>query len=195
MTGFTYDYRGSPGEMRQPYFLYRFLGSYRGHSLLFIEHGGGGTGEFTQIESVDIRDHILTPVDVLAGGDRCNGGVWHVVLAGDSLTYRQHATPYDVIALADKAPKAKDSPKPYSDLEDSASSCIANINYQDAQWTSVSLSDPERKDQAGWTDRFSHQACFNGLYRTFVARHETELDRNAVNHFAKAFSDLCLHAH
>jgi len=190
MTGFSYDYRNSPSEMRQPYFLYRFLGPYRGHSLLFVEYGGGGTGEFTGIISLDIRGYILKPVDSLASGDRCNGGLWHVSLAGGHLSYHQHITPYDLVALADGAPKLE----AYKDLEASASSCVANVNYQDAQWASVSLSDPDLMDQAGWTDQFRHQACFNGVYRAFAARHETELDRNGVNRFTKAFSESCLRA-
>jgi hypothetical protein len=173
MIGFEYDYRNSAAEMRQPYFLYRFLGSYRGHTLLFIEHGGGGTGEFTQIDSVDIQGHTLKPLEMLAGGDRCNGGVWHASLAGERLSYDRHATPYGVMALADKTPKADD---------------------QDAQWTSMSLSNPALKDEDGWTDGFLHQPCFNNVYRAFVARHETELDRDGVNRFAKAVSDSCLRA-
>ena len=189
MIGFDYVEKDDR-EMSEPYFYYRFLGLYEGRSILFIVSSGGGTGRFTNLIALDRKGFMLEPTTEIAGGDRCNGGLSNASLAGGKLTYDADITPYDLINLAG----AHLQLEAYKDLEASAASCVATVHNVDGSWTSVTLTNPDLEDTSGWTEQYRDQSCFNQVYRGYVARHQTELDRDGVARFAKSFADSCIAA-
>ncbi len=186
MIGFEYKEKDIPDA--HPYFYYRFLGAYHGHALLFIEFSGGGTGQFTNLVGVDTNGSVLKPVEELAGGDRCNGGIYSATVNQGRLSYDERITPFDLIALAAATPRMHAD----KDLESSAASCVAVVHHADQQWTSVTLSNPDWHDQQGWTEQYRYQACFNRIYRSYVAHGKTEMDRRGTARFGAAFGSLCL---
>jgi hypothetical protein len=188
MIGFEYHFRTDQAQPRSPYFFYRYLGDWHHHALLFIESGGGGTGAFTQLVGVDRTANMLRAVETVAGGDRCNGGIFHAFVVGGRLSYEERITPFDLVSLAGTASKLV----AYKDLEASASSCVADVHHTDSQWVAVTLANPALEDQKGWTGQYRYQPCFNRIYRGFVSRGETELDRRGVARFAAAFENSCM---
>jgi hypothetical protein len=190
MIGFDYADKDDPNEPRPSYFYYRFLGPYHDHALLFIEFGGGGTGQFSRLVGVDQNGSVLKATEEIAGGDRCNGGIDNAIVSRDGLSYDERVTPFDLIALAGAASRLE----AYKDLEASASSCVAVVHHLNKQWISVTLSNPDFQDQTGWTEQYRYQPCFNRIYRGYVARGETRLDRVGVARFASTFEAACRRA-
>lgn len=198
--GFSYRYKEDSSGA--PYFGYRFLGTVKGQSILFIAQNTGGSGQFTDLLSVTIRDQMIVASEEIAGGDRCNGGIESAALSHGHILFDQDITPYDLIGLgvpagtpgatAIKIGKPPVDIQAYKDLEASAASCVAIVHNRDRKWTAVTLSQSDWQDQPGWTDQFRFQACFNKLYRDYVNREHTELDRRGVAKFADAFAAMCL---
>jgi len=188
MIGFEYEFRHASKNMYQPYFEYRYLGRYHGHALLFVENGSGTAGQFTQLISVDRVDKFLRPAGKIASGDRCDAGISNAALDGDKLSYDQTVSPYFLLALTRSRPKL-DSTK---DLDWGPSNCVATVHYRDKQWISLTLTQKDLQDQSGATDQFRYQACFNKLYRGYIAAGKTELDHNGVDQFAMDFTSSCL---
>jgi hypothetical protein len=202
MIGFEYNDADGGQGMSQPYFSYRYIGKFHGRPLIFVESSGGGTGQFTSLVALEFGNHAIRAVENIAGGDRCNGGVSSVGISNGRLHYDQDITPFDVIGLGSTTQKIdaivtlqdgrKVSLRAYKDLEDSASSCVATVHNLNQKWTSVSLSQRDWKDETGWTERYAYQACFNRVYRDFVARGEVDLDQTGVVRLANEFAKSCL---
>ena len=172
------------------YFYYSYLGQSGGMDILSLENSGGGSGRFTQLVGVRHDGPLISWVKDIAGGDRCNGGVSGEKVAKGVLSFDQAITPYDLIELA----HPKEQLKAYHDLEDSAASCIGSVHRigDDAHWTSVSLTEQDRLDQKGWTDKYTYQPCFNTLYRAALRARHLSLNHQDVMMFAQAFASRCL---
>ena len=141
----------------------------------------------------------LAKVRTIAGGDRCNGGLAWVEVGRDGIAYSVNATPPDVIAASKEGAALK--LKPYSDLEASAASCVALLEYADtmsgpelkaAELGQAVALGPALDDRRGWTEKYRYQACFNALVRSYLQSGKPRLDAAALEQFAKDFKQRCV---
>ena len=178
---------------RRPYFAYLLIGQSDSTFIMWTEEWGGGTGRFSNILFVDKSADELRLVKALGEGDRCNGGIIGAQLKGSDLYYSRETTPMGIIEEADE----KVDLVAYEDLENSAASCVAQVKYR---YSLVDHSDElismtlagKLSDQEDWTDRYTHQSCFNKVFNAYVDAGKTELSRDELNEFVREFMKECL---
>ena len=128
----TYPARGMSG--------YRYVGSNADGDILETFWNGGGSGTFTNIMAVTVKDGVLTVNKRYAGGDRCNGGVADVGFTpDDTLYYKQHMTPYDMITVG--RTEYSETIEPYEDIDDCAACCYGLLETRNNQPYAVYLAD------------------------------------------------------
>jgi hypothetical protein len=170
------------------YFDYNYLGSIRGLDILFIDNGGGGSGQFSQLVGLKREGDMLQLAQTFAYGDRCNMSPLNAKLRDGSLSYDLTTTPNELITLLGKEAALKDD----GDLEDSAASCVALTHIRDEKIVGVTLTEKDLQDQAGWTEQFRYQSCFNAFYRKSVAAGQVDLTREELSAFTKGFLNACV---
>jgi hypothetical protein len=172
---------------------YHVLGSMGGDAVVEYRWSGGGTGVFSGLAIVRLSGDKLVRVQSMVGGDRCNGGLVSAKVAGEDLSYSINATPPDVIhaTAAGRALQLKD----YEDLEASAMSCVAVIEFAyrktGSEPTGVTLGG-DLEDRKGWTEKYRLQACYNALQRSYVKDGKVHLDAAALDGFVREFGARCL---
>lgn len=100
-------------------------GRWAGAHVVETAYSGGGTGFFTSVAVVRRTGDTLEFLSVLAGGDRCNGGIAAATVAEDTALTAVHITPFDLLALA----FAPDDPpaRPYEDIVACAACCVGTL--------------------------------------------------------------------
>ncbi len=178
-----------PSAPRGEEAAYRVLGRFEGAWLVEWEWCGGGSGVFSGLAVLRVEKDRLRVVRRVVSGDRCNGGLARAVLEQGTLRYGVQRTPGELVALRLAGRAAGHDPG--RDLESSAMSCTAQVNYRGDALESVDLTQaPE--DAAGWTERFPRQACFNALQREWVREGKAHLDEPALTEFVAAFERRCV---
>lgn len=152
-TSFTYDdnvdksqrdENGQVLDMKFPGWIgYKNFGKSNGKYLILTVENGGGTGYFHTLALYDLGSDengnpSLVQTAALAGGDRCNGGINAVGLNGNTISYEQNITPYDLLALPYPT---SDSPyaSAYDEVEACAMCCMGVAKYKDGALYAVSL--------------------------------------------------------
>jgi hypothetical protein len=181
---------------RRPYFAYAPAGRSKAVFVLSVEEWGGGSGRFTDILIVARSGDELRLVKTLGEGDRCNGGLVSLSVKGSDVYYSRNTTPMGIIDLA---PEERLGLFAYKDLDNSASSCAAQIHYKYSltdgrgEWLSVTFGERLSAEE-GWTSRFTCQSCFNKVFNGYVDRGKTELNRAELDEFVREFKKECLAA-
>ena len=160
------------------------------HFLLSVTQSGGGTGVFSTVVVVEMREHQLVPVWVIPAGDRCNGGLAGAPsFDGDAVLVPRWLTPYDLVAFSTRDVSHIE---PYEDLESSAMSCIGSAlmraeRDREQQLVEVTfapgLDGRWLGDQPGWTEKYPLQRRFNRNYAQWIEAGQTELDQAAIDRF------------
>ncbi len=181
---------------------YEVLSQSGSRFVISTEWSGGGTGRFTDLMVVRKTGSALSVEKFLSqGGDRCNGGLDGVDMRGGTLRWSVNITPYDLVGLG-----GLKSLKAYEDLETSATSCVATQSFEydldtgAVRFSSVTLQPNYGagdkagllKDQAGWTERYTYQHCFNLFYNGYVSRGHIKLSPSETKAFANGFVRACL---
>lgn len=195
------------GDDEEPggYAEYQVLANRGPEFLIRTTWNGGGTGIFDSLQVVRLNGAKLAVVKQLMSGDRCNGGLFDHGLAGNIVRYSVNLTPYDLIALGGDTKL-----EAYSDLSASAQSCVAKEDQQydldtgKTQQISVTLtgawfarSPAENaskllEDEAGWTENYKYDHCFNAYYNTYVKSGRLVLKPAEVKAFADGFRAACV---
>jgi hypothetical protein len=174
----------------QPYANYSVIGEDGDKYLLGLGQWTGGSGFFSTILWVQVKDSKLTQLKAVASGDRCNGGAYK---AGP-WQYTVNLTSADLIEFAkNKAIKVQ----PYIDLDASAAGCIAKAYYMFHPETGTSRLMFVKLDEKAvlsgeWEKQFVTQHCFNTVMSAYISRKETELSANQVAAFAEQYQQQCL---
>jgi hypothetical protein len=178
-----------PGAERPESASYRVLGVLGGDWVVWWTWSGGGSGQFSGVSVLHAAKGTLRLVRSLTNGDRCNGGVVSATLENGRVRYSVQVTPLEVLgATIEGKALTLDS----SQLESSALSCFATLEYLDGELVVVSLDADGLDDRAGWTERYRLQSCYNLAQRRWVARGATRLDRTAFAAFVSSFREQCL---
>lgn len=176
MVGVLFDYReGSSGNS----FFYRYVGEYRGSSVLLAESYvccEGADGDLVGLK----RNGNLITFNLIDGGWGCYSGVENARIVNGHLSYDQDLTPADFMAL---------SLSP-SDIEHlgfgfSYANCVATIHKRDSSWSSITL-----KPWSAQTSVMSRaDACFDEVSQQFLQHHASvDLDRTEFDRFTAAFN-------
>jgi hypothetical protein len=182
------------------YSSYEILNRAGDRYVLELAWSGGGTGVFQSLLVVRKSGATVTLIKHIAGGDRCNGGLSDIQIVGNKVRYASNLTPYDMAELGGPSKL-----KAYEDLSASAGSCVATeereydlATGQNAR-VSVTLTGGDRvskslllEDQAGWTEKYKYDHCFNNFYNSYVRRKQLVLKAAAVGGFSEGFKAACV---
>lgn len=111
--------------IRYPFFEYELIGEKGQDYYVLTSMGGGGTGIFTGIYHLTLKNDKLYAGKCLVGGDRCNGGIDQAQWGTDYLLYWQNITSFDLFYLSDFA-ESEIAP----DLEGCAMCCVAQAVFK-----------------------------------------------------------------
>jgi len=174
----------------QPFGSYTILGTQDNKFLISFGQWTGGSGFFSNVIWLSKDDQNLTQLKILAGGDRCNGGVDKAAL----WEYTSNMTSADLIQFANDD---SFSIEPYKDLDASAIGCVAKAYYhfdsetQTANFEYVKL-DVNFNQSPEWTKEFKYQACFNQLIKKYIKDGRQQLRDAGVKAFAAEFKKTCM---
>jgi len=142
---------------------YRFVGSGADGDVVETLWNGGGSGTFTEVLAVTVKNGTLFINKRYGGGDRCNGGISDVGFTPDDTLYiKQNMTPYDMLTFGRN--DYQQLVEPYDDLKDCASCCYGVLETRGEDPYAVYLaenlqSEIERSGEAISDD--TTQACFD----------------------------------
>jgi Uncharacterized protein conserved in bacteria, putative lipoprotein len=176
------------------WFSYRPIGRLtNGESVVLVEWSGGGTGQFSEIDSIrsttDGGETTISARNLLGGGDRCNGGIESASMRGESaIDVVVRATPADIVAAGDPGIDVYGY-----DLASCAICCAGTIAYrfdvgankQAVASATVGERLSEQQDAAQ-----DAQACFDRLVATGGNLPRT-FDAAALAQLAQRFREGC----
>lgn len=185
--GYTYRLSDMPEDTAvRGWIAWRYLGETNAGYAVETYHHGGGTGQFTSVQTVRREGDQLHLVTSHMGGDRCNGGVAAAAVAGGVVSVAVNVTPFELLALA---LGEQDVFHPvYEGITSCAICCVGTVTFVDDDLAWVSLDPPEE----GFADPDvdSAQACLDGLLRDTWR----SLTRSDLEQFGKAFVERCRHS-
>lgn len=186
-TGYNYRYQEDKSDATS-YSYYQYIGMWNGAPVVVSYSSGGGTGQFTSLVSIERNGSKIRVLQGFGAGDRCNGGIVDVKIAGGTLHYGQNMTPIDFLQIAEDNPRDL---QPYDDLEASAASCFGIARFEDEKFVGVSLQ-PLPAAQGGVATSYKYQDCFNKLYLAQLAKGKKELTVVELKEFTGEFNQVCL---
>lgn len=175
---------------QQEFTSYTVIGQQGNKFLLDTTSWTGGTGIFTAVIWLELTNNKLTVLDMLAGGDRCNGGTRKT----GAWEYFVNDTPYDMLQRAVGTPLPV---KPYDDLESSAASCVAQtifrFNPATGKSTFVEMRlNKESQSMDDYLKQIKYQVCFNEIYNQLLKDGKTTLNQLQIDAFRTAFEKKCM---
>lgn len=190
--GYVYAQYTTPGEVqnvRPSMIRYKYLGETKKGYNLLIESSGGGTGQFSSIYIVDRKEGGLGVVDVIAGGDRCNGGIESATVYEGELVFNQNVTPFDFLDLADSNPYGL---KAYEDLDACAVCCygVARYNADGFKGISVTAELDDLEDRDPSPER-GMQNCFDKVLKSRMDIGQIDMPASVVKSFVQEFHAAC----
>ena len=191
--GYQYRFKeDTQAGSTMPYSYYEYVGQWNSSPVVASYTSGGGSGNFTSLMSIEREGNKIRVLQGFGGGDRCNGGITDIRIENGALHYGQWVTPIDFLQLADDNPAEL---QPYEALEASAASCFGVANYEDGKFVGITLkstNDETGNDRTGWSEQFTHQICFNKIYRSYLTQNKKDLSIQALKEFTGEFNRLCL---
>lgn len=175
------------------YSYYSVVGNVNGSYIVYTLNNSGGSGQFSGIYYVK-REGDNLRVDLLTGGDRCNGGIKNVQYKDNKLTFSMNLTAYDLFDLAQNDPHHL---KAYDHLSACAACCEAIANYSieptksisNATLVSVDLGKEiirPNKDSQG-----DHQYCFDSIVADYQRQGLQILTPQQVKELVQSFNTKC----
>lgn len=91
-----------PTQHNQAYIFYKYIGLYRGNPLLSFSYASGGTGHFTSLELLEIKNGELSTIKIFGVGDRCMNSVKNVRIDGDDLFIERNFTTFELFTYLEQ---------------------------------------------------------------------------------------------
>ena|SRR3990167_1064033 len=163
------------------------------HYWVYTVNNSSGSGDFTAINSVKVKQVGLLEVSHLMSGDRCNGGIHDVKERNQHLLFSVNITAYDFLTLTNDNPHQL---KAYDDLAACATCCVANAFYEvDSslipKLNGVDLGS-DADDPTKMVSQGRYQGCFNTLLAAHVLRGESTLNPAKLSQLVKEFNGKCV---
>ncbi len=184
-----YALKGKRVSMKPPYIFYRYVGELNKNDqteyIFMISWSDGGTGSFTKLMSMTLNNSVLTPKQIYASGDRCNGSVKDAVIRDKQLHYQTKITPFALYALHNSQIK----PNLDSLLPDCAVCCIGTAHYVDRVLSGVQFNSQLLE---GSTDEKT-LSCFNEIAKQYTTPKKRLLNPTQIKAFQAEIKSKCLH--
>ncbi len=161
-----------------------------GNKFFIVTHQNyGGSGDFSNAVWVEKSADSLKLLKTLASGDRCNKGVQ----ATGIFQYNVHLTPVGLVNMGSGAALNLG----YRDLDDSASSCVAQAVYVfNPKTASAKLKEVTFNHKPlvmeKWVLDLNFQYCFTRLYNSFLERGQISLNQIDLDRFKNQFEGICM---
>lgn len=180
---------GVNADTQTEHVRYAVIGRDGNKFFVVTHHNYGGSGDFSNAVWVEKTADSLKLLKTLAGGDRCNNGVQ----ATGIFQYNVQLTPVGLVNMGAGAPLKLG----YRDLDDSASSCVAQAVYIfNPKTESVKLKEvkfnnkPLKMEQ--WVLDINYQYCFTRLYNSYLERGQISLNQTDLDRFKNQFEGICM---
>lgn len=175
------------------YSYYSVIGNMKDTYIIYALNNTGGSGQFSGIYYVK-RDGNNLRVQLLIGGDRCNGGITNVKYKNNKLLFTMNLTSYDLFDLANDDPHQV---KAYNGLSACAVCCEGTANYEinpnesidAAKLINVDLGDeiinPSKASQG------DYEYCFDSIVADYQKRGMRNLTLDQVKELVQLFNTKC----
>lgn len=174
-----------PG-MKLPYIFYRYIGKLTKNKqpeyVFLISWSGGGTGSFTELQTMTLDKDILKSKQTIATGDRCNGSVKDATVSNNQLQYQVAMTPQTLFEVNN--PNINQQ----AEFPDCAVCCIGTIYYQGNKVTGVKFNGQLQNA----TPKEKKLYCFNHFAKKFGATKKAFLTIKQLKHLQHDISTSCL---
>lgn len=172
---------------------YHFLGTVENAYLLFALNNRGSDNVFSSLLLVRRAGDILD-IRVLAAGDRCNNGIIYAHYARNLLTYKVNLSSIDLLEITHENPYHL---KPYRDLNDCATCCVAKAIFtrdiQKHTETLISVKFNPEPEFAIDETAGKYQHCFEDLIGKYRSEGKGSLNLTELKLFIKTFNSRCVH--
>ena len=196
--GYDYTIKINDTVSLHGYSYYKIVGENGSAVIVQTINHGGGTGEVSSLSLVAREGHGIK-VAVLNTGDRCNHGLVHVAreqgTLGEHLIYSSKLTAYDFLKMAHNNPHHL---KAYDDLDDCAICCKATAVFHRDMGTNFTHEKLLHIDLAAFPQDTTntpapqkYQACFDKLFKQYIKRGKTKLDKKQLASFMREFNQKC----
>lgn len=172
---------------------YKVFNTGGNYYWIYTVNSGGGSGDFTAINTVKIKKGGLLEVTNLMSGDRCNGGIQDVKERNHHLFFSVNITAYDFLILANNNPHHL---KAYDDLASCATCCAAKALYEIDSALTPKLNGVDlgahANNPAEMASQGRYQNCFNTLLASHVKHGKSRLNVSKLNQLVKKFNEICV---
>ncbi len=184
--GQAYRFKGVQETPQTPYIQYRHLGQTNGYEAVWVEENSGGSGIFSSIYRLSrTADNKLRVEAIIAGGDRCNGGIKDAYVDGaGTLHYSTNLTLRGLYALGYPERAAQSTA-----LDNGAANCVGTAHYIGNSLSRVTLAEDHGTPQPDKGDNTSITQCFNRLLS--LSSGDVTLHPAQVQQVAAGFRQLC----
>ncbi len=198
--GYNFGFKTKESVSPGGYSYYKVVGQVGQAVVVETVNNGGGTGSFSLLSLVR-REGDKLNIEVLTGGDRCNGGLELVSERGTQhpqyLEYGIRLTPYALLTLS------RDNPhhlKAYDDLADCAICCIATArverpldpNFSKVEHLLYIQTQQDLLNESPATPAPKYQACFNQLLKQHSQKNHGKFDEKQLALFTHEFNAQCV---
>jgi hypothetical protein len=175
---------------------YRVLAAKGDRFLVAKDLWSGGTGQFSILSWVRVRNGQVTDDTPVHGGDRCAGGLSHIVVDSLRVRYDASTTGLDILKLAGIA--IPDSVADQMQFAYYACDGYATYVYDPAtgksRFVAVKLSAEAPTAPSARSTFDDPEACFEGLIRDRVTEPAKALTPAELNELGNAFVKRCTRA-
>ncbi len=201
-TSYLYEDDDSTG-MSVPFIEYKYLGRARvdgenasgPHDIVLVRESGGGSGFFTTLYAMSAEDERLKLHGIIAGGDRCNGGIGEAAVEDGALRYTELLTPTGLGVIAEAGVDPAEFP---GRLDDCAVCCYAEAAYEDNRVVKIffleELADflaQNKAEDDPASEGPAAQACFDELVQARLDAGKTSMAAEELKAFGGDFKKNC----
>jgi hypothetical protein len=184
-----------PGEGRGR-ISYRVLAAEGDRFLVAKDLWSGGTGQFSSLSWVRVRNGQIADDATVHGGDRCAGGLSHVVVDSLHVRYDASTTPLDILRLAGVA--VPDSIADQMRFAYGACDGYATYVYDpvtgDSRLVAVTLRADGPTVPSDRSTAIDPETCFEALIRGRVTEPAKALTPAELSALGDAFEKTCIRA-
>lgn len=182
-----YDLKTDEPSMRQPSIFYRYIGEMGINNeqqyVFLVNWSGGGSGFFSNLMRLRLKDHKLSLAEDIDAGDRCMGGIAKARIEEGQLVYWKKITPQMLLDVF-----VHDDDKTSASLQDCAVCCLGTLIIKGTKVDQFAFSGtiPFAAEQD------THQQCFNRLIISYGAKDKKTISANQIRDLQKAFRKACV---
>lgn len=164
-----------------------------GHEAVITIENGGGSGVFTTLSLLEMDkseegNTIFREHQIIAGGDRCMGGIEDAYTKDEKLYYSQNTTMADMLHLSGDPEREILKSEIYETLPYCAVCCYAEVHFDEYGFTNISFPEDRHKPDA---DNIAG-TCVENLVSFNAANGKTEFSPSEFDALVREIEHVCL---